>query len=60
MIGAVGMRAVTWQGTREVRVNTVPDPTPEEATDGNVRVRSTGMCGVLANADGAVTIVEEP
>ncbi|WP_033952549.1 zinc-dependent alcohol dehydrogenase [Streptomyces sp. CNQ431] len=39
------MRAVTWQGRRNVRVETVPDPRIEEPTDVIVRVTSTGICG---------------
>jgi threonine dehydrogenase-like Zn-dependent dehydrogenase len=39
------MRAVTWQGRRDVRVETVPDPTIQEPTDAIVRITSTGLCG---------------
>ena len=39
------MRAVTWQGTREVSVETVPDPRIQEPTDALVRVTSSGLCG---------------
>ena len=39
------MRAVTWHGKRDVRVETVPDPTIKEPTDAIVRITSTGMCG---------------
>ncbi|MET8578856.1 MULTISPECIES: zinc-dependent alcohol dehydrogenase [unclassified Streptomyces] len=39
------MKAVTWQGKRDVRVETVPDPTIEEPTDAVVRITSTGLCG---------------
>ncbi len=39
------MRAVTWQGKRDVRVDTVPDPTIEERTDAIIRVTSSGLCG---------------
>ncbi|MFD9560688.1 alcohol dehydrogenase catalytic domain-containing protein [Streptomyces sp. NPDC059994] len=38
------MRAVTWQGKRTVRVETVPDPVIQERTDAIVRVTSTGLC----------------
>ncbi|MEU4350244.1 alcohol dehydrogenase catalytic domain-containing protein [Streptomyces sp. NPDC023838] len=38
------MRAVTWQGKRNVRVETVPDPVIQERTDAIVRVTSTGLC----------------
>lgn len=39
------MRAVTWHGKRDVRVENVPDPTIEDATDVIVKVTSTGICG---------------
>ncbi|MFE4861145.1 zinc-dependent alcohol dehydrogenase [Streptomyces sp. NPDC056670] len=39
------MRALTWQGRRDVRVETVPDPVIEHADDVIVRVTSTGICG---------------
>lgn len=39
------MRALTWQGKRDVRVETVPDPRIEEPTDAVIRVTSSGLCG---------------
>jgi threonine dehydrogenase-like Zn-dependent dehydrogenase len=39
------MKAVTWHGKRDVRVDTHPDPTIQEPTDAIVRVASTGICG---------------
>jgi threonine dehydrogenase-like Zn-dependent dehydrogenase len=39
------MRAVTWQGKRDVRVETVPDPVVQQPTDAIVRVTSTCICG---------------
>lgn len=39
------MRAVTWQGKRDVRVENVPDPRIEEPTDAIIRVTSSGLCG---------------
>lgn len=39
------MRALTWQGRRDVRVETVPDPVIQDPTDIIVRVTSTGICG---------------
>jgi threonine dehydrogenase-like Zn-dependent dehydrogenase len=39
------MKALTWHGKRDVRVDTVPDPTIEEPTDAIIRVTSTGLCG---------------
>ena len=39
------MKALTWHGKRDVRVDTVPDPTIEEPTDAIVRITSSGICG---------------
>lgn len=39
------MRAVTWQGRRDVRVEDVPDPRIQEPTDAIVEVTSTAICG---------------
>lgn len=39
------MRALTWQGKRDVRVETVPDPKIEEPTDAIVRITTSGLCG---------------
>ncbi|MDT3723885.1 zinc-dependent alcohol dehydrogenase [Streptomyces sp. DSM 41972] len=39
------MKALTWQGKRDVRVETVPDPRIEEPTDAIIRVTSSGLCG---------------
>jgi threonine dehydrogenase-like Zn-dependent dehydrogenase len=39
------MKALTWHGKRDVRVDTVDDPTIEQPTDAIVRVTSTGLCG---------------
>ena len=39
------MRAVTWHGKRDVRVDTVPDPKIEEPTDAIVEITSTNICG---------------
>jgi threonine dehydrogenase-like Zn-dependent dehydrogenase len=39
------MRALTYHGTRDVRVDNVPDPTIEEPTDAIIRVTSSGICG---------------
>jgi threonine dehydrogenase-like Zn-dependent dehydrogenase len=39
------MKAVVWHGKRDVRVDTVPDPTIQEPTDAIVRITSTGLCG---------------
>ncbi len=39
------MRAVTWHGKRDVRVEDVPDPKLIDPTDIIIRVTSTGICG---------------
>ena len=39
------MRALTWQGTGKVSVETVPDPKIQEPTDAIVRMTSTAICG---------------
>lgn len=39
------MRALTWHGKRDVRVDTVPDPIIREPTDAIVRITSSGICG---------------
>ena len=39
------MKAVAFHGKRDIRVDTVPDPTIEQPTDAVVRITSTGICG---------------
>jgi threonine dehydrogenase-like Zn-dependent dehydrogenase len=39
------MKAVTWHGRRDVRVDEVPDPKLEHPTDAIIRVTSTAICG---------------
>ncbi|WKG03480.1 zinc-dependent alcohol dehydrogenase [Mycolicibacterium sp. HK-90] len=39
------MKAVTWHGRRDVRVDTVPDPEIREPTDAVIEVTSTNICG---------------
>src|ERR1700754_4256840 len=39
------MKAVTWHGKRDVRVEEVPDPEVKEPPDAVIRVTSTGICG---------------
>ncbi|MET3468426.1 zinc-dependent alcohol dehydrogenase [Microbacterium sp. BDGP8] len=39
------MKALTWQGRRNVSVETVPDPEILEPTDAIVRITSTAICG---------------
>jgi threonine dehydrogenase-like Zn-dependent dehydrogenase len=39
------MKAVTWHGTHDVRVDEVPDPVIQHPTDAIIRVTSSGICG---------------
>ena len=39
------MKAVTWHGKRDVRVEDVPDPRVQEPTDAIVKITSTNICG---------------
>ncbi|MGW1764220.1 zinc-dependent alcohol dehydrogenase [Streptomyces sp. NPDC002073] len=39
------MRALTWHGKRDVRVDTVPDPTIRHRDDVIVKITTTGLCG---------------
>ncbi|MEV1291094.1 alcohol dehydrogenase catalytic domain-containing protein [Pseudonocardia sp. NPDC049635] len=39
------MRALTWHGHRDVRVDTVPDPVLEQPDDVIVQITSSGLCG---------------
>jgi threonine dehydrogenase-like Zn-dependent dehydrogenase len=39
------MKALTWHGKRDVRIDEVPDPKIEQATDALVRITTTAICG---------------
>ncbi len=39
------MKAVTWHGRRDVRVEDVPDPVLQQPNDAIVRITSSGLCG---------------
>lgn len=39
------MRAVVWNGVRDVRTENVPDPRVEQPGDAVIRVTSSGLCG---------------
>jgi threonine dehydrogenase-like Zn-dependent dehydrogenase len=39
------MKALTWQGKRDVRIEQVPDARIEDPTDAIVRVTASGICG---------------
>jgi threonine dehydrogenase-like Zn-dependent dehydrogenase len=39
------MKALTWHGKRDVRIDDHPDPAIEQPTDAIIRVTTTGLCG---------------
>jgi threonine dehydrogenase-like Zn-dependent dehydrogenase len=39
------VKALTWHGRRDVRVDEVPDPAIQEPTDAVIRVTTTAICG---------------
>jgi threonine dehydrogenase-like Zn-dependent dehydrogenase len=39
------MKALCWQGTSDVRIDTVPDPKIVDPTDAIIRITSTAICG---------------
>ncbi|WP_030840304.1 zinc-dependent alcohol dehydrogenase [Streptomyces sp. NRRL F-4474] len=39
------MKALTWHGKRDVRFETVPDPTVRDRDDVIVKITTTGLCG---------------
>ena len=41
------MRAVTWQGFRDISVEEVPDPVIKEPNDAIIKVTSTNICGSI-------------
>jgi len=54
------MKAVRWYGNRDVRVEEVPDPRIQDATDAIVRITSTAICGSdLHLVDGFVPHMEK-
>ncbi|AWT34788.1 glutathione-dependent formaldehyde dehydrogenase [Deinococcus arenae] len=54
------MKAIVWQGTNRVGVETVPDPTLLLPTDAIVRVTSTAICGSdLHLLDGVIPSMEK-
>ncbi len=54
------MRAVTWQGREDVRVEDVPDPRIEEPTDAVVEITSTAICGSDLHLYGPLAPLMEP
>ena len=54
------MRALVWHGKSDVRCDTVPDPTIEDAGDMIVKITSTAICGSdLHLYDGYMPMMEE-
>lgn len=39
------MKALSWHGIHDVRIDTVPDPAIQEPTDAIIKVTSSGICG---------------
>ena len=39
------MKALTWHGKRDVRIDDVPDPEIVQPTDAIVKITSTAICG---------------
>ena len=54
------MKAVTWHGTEDVRVDDVPDPTIQEPTDAVVEITSTAICGSDLHLYGPLAPFMEP
>jgi len=54
------MRALTWQGRQDVRVEDVPDPGILEPTDAIVRITSTAVCGSDLHLYGVLGAYLEP
>ncbi|GII99952.1 threonine dehydrogenase-like Zn-dependent dehydrogenase [Sediminihabitans luteus] len=54
------MRALTWQGHEDVRVEDVPDPSIVEPTDAIVRITSTAVCGSDLHLYGVMGAFVEP
>ncbi|MEZ5234443.1 MAG: zinc-dependent alcohol dehydrogenase [Acidimicrobiales bacterium] len=54
------MRALTWHGRRDVRVDTVPDPIIKEPTDAIIRITSSGLCGSDLHLYEVLTMYLEP
>src|SRR5690349_1908391 len=54
------MRAVTWQGRHDVRVETVPDPEIVNPRDAIIKITSTAICGSdLHLYDGYIPTMEK-
>src|ERR1700709_31268 len=54
------MRALTWQGVNDVRVDTVPDPEILNPRDAILKITSTAICGSdLHLYDGVIPTMEQ-
>ncbi len=54
------MRAVTWHGKEDMRVDTVPDPKIEDPRDAIIEITTTAICGSdLHIYDGFIPMMEE-
>jgi threonine dehydrogenase-like Zn-dependent dehydrogenase len=54
------MRAVTWHGTEDVRVDNVADPTIQHPTDAVVEITSTAICGSDLHLYKPLSVFMEP
>jgi threonine dehydrogenase-like Zn-dependent dehydrogenase len=54
------MRAVTWHGRRDVRVDDVPEPSILEPTDAIVRITSSAICGSDLHLYEVLTMYMQP
>jgi len=45
IIREIGMRALVWHGTGDIRCDTVPDPEIEDGQDAIIKVTSCAICG---------------
>ena len=53
------MRAVTFHGKEDFRVDRVPDPSIQQSTDAIVRITSTAICGSDLHLYGVLTMFME-
>jgi threonine dehydrogenase-like Zn-dependent dehydrogenase len=54
------VKALCWHGVQDVRINNVPDPTIEEASDAIIKITTTAICGSdLHLLDGYVSNMEK-
>ena len=54
------MKATTWHGKHDIRVENVPDPVIQDSRDAIIRVTSTAICGSdLHIYDGVIPTMEK-